>query len=186
LHNSDFFYKLYQIAYNSGIYATEYKTCKVHFGDIGMKKDLHDDDIPSSEPVKRSVTDINDALIKRVAAMASLGASKNKMQKTIGLTPFILDKVMNMELYKTTLNDISDELVNNAKQLTKNQLAKLSEEAVRVIAANLDKDNLRAAELVLKSMGIDGANEESKGGGFQLVLAVDKPKEQKVVVVEKE
>lgn len=127
---------------------------------------------------------MSEATIKQAAAMAASGATKYKVQKLLRLSQYQVSRIWKDEQFKKLLADIGDEAVLNAKATTKADLARLAKKAVMALEANLDKKNLQAAIVVLRSLGLETSkDDDNKEGGFTLVLAGQKAEPQTVRVV---
>lgn len=123
---------------------------------------------------KESTQDIlNDVFIKQVAALSSAGASQNKIAAELKISKYWVKKALDTDRCSQLIAEIGSDAVESAKTYLRVEIGKLSKEAVRVVAANLKKDNLEAAKMVLKVAGLDGKDADSGTGqqGLTLVLA---------------
>lgn len=123
---------------------------------------------------KEQVTDIlNDTFIKQVAALSSTGASQNKIASELKISKYWVKKALDTDRCAQLIAEIGSDAVESAKTYLRVEIGKLSKESVRVIAANLKKDNLEAAKMVLKVAGLDGKENDANTGqqGLTLVLA---------------
>jgi Asp-tRNA(Asn)/Glu-tRNA(Gln) amidotransferase B subunit len=129
---------------------------------------------------------MTDAFIKKAAALAASGVTaKQTLAKQLKVSTYFAGKIMRDERFKQLVEEIADDAVANAKAVTRNDLARLSKKAVLALEKNLDKHNLQAAIVVLRSLGLEtGTKDEGKAGGFTLVLAgQNTPQPAKTVVV---
>lgn len=130
---------------------------------------------------------MSEATIKRAAALAAAGGTKYKVMKELGISQYYTNKIWRDERFKLLLEEIGNDAVAASKSQLKSELAKLSGLAIKALTANLKKDNLQAAIVVLRSMGVETTKEgEDKGKGFTLVLAGQKQEPQTIEVVSKD
>lgn len=126
---------------------------------------------------------INETVVKRAAALAALGATRYRVAKELKISHYYVRKIWKDELFLKTIQEIGDAAVTSAKATTKKELAKLAPKAVNTIEKNLDRHNLEAARIILRSLGLEQEKPgEQKEGGLTLILAGQKPEPQKATV----
>lgn len=149
--------------------------------------DALDAEILAADGVPEPVTGLTDAVIRKGAALASTGATRPKIGTELGLTKYMVNKMFQHELFRSTLASISDDAVAEAKAKTRHDISKMQSKAMKALEKNLDKDSLEAVKIFLKSMGLAEEVENKDGGGFTLMLATQpKPQNTTTVVVKKE
>lgn len=119
---------------------------------------------------------LSDTMIKKAAALAAAGAKKTAVAKQLKLSGYYVTKIWKTELFKKTAEEIGDNAVFEAKIVTRRELSLLARKAVIAIEKNLDKHSLAAAQVVLRSIGLENPEEKAAdAGGFTLVLAGQQP-----------
>lgn len=135
---------------------------------------------------EETVEDImSDAMIKRAAAYAAAGVTaRQTMAKKLGVSNYFAAKIMRDDRFKQLVEEIGNDAVAVSKAQLKNEVAKLAPLAVKALTANLKRDNLQAAITVLRAMGVETAAKDDGAdkGGLTLILAGQKPAEQKATI----
>lgn len=143
---------------------------------------MDQDQLPAEEQGTDEV--ITEARLKKAAAMAVGGAEKGDVRKALGLTYYAVNKLYNDEQFKKLVAELGDDAIVVAKQTTRNKIAKLAAKAVVALEKNLDKHNLEAVKVVLRSMGIEQQKEgDDKASGLTVVLATQPKPEPKTIEV---
>lgn len=129
-------------------------------------------------------TDITAGLIRDVAIMAAAGSPKTNIQKKFNATPFIINEILAMPDCQAVINEINQTAIDEAKTTIKQGMSGLAKEAVRVVADNLKRNNLEAAKMVLRSLGLEQEKDTGQNNSFQLVLATTPTPEKTITVKE--
>lgn len=128
---------------------------------------------------------INEVTTKKVAALASTGASKNAISKQLKISLYHVNRIQKTDEYRTYLTEIGDSVIASAKAEMRTAIAALKGKTIKALDKNLDKHSMDAVKTVLRAMGLDGQvkEDEGKGGGLTLILAGQDNKSPTVVEV---
>lgn len=107
----------------------------------------------------------------KIAALALSGvSSQSAIAKQLGISPARVSKVVRTEAYKELIQKSVDKSLVSALDDTRTQMAKLSREAVRVIAERLKDNDLDAAKMVLKGIGLDGQDGKQQDAAINIIM----------------
>jgi len=129
---------------------------------------------------------LTDALIRKAAALASGGSSKNAVQSALKLSKYMVDKLYRHELFKSTVAEIADDAVAAAKNKTRADIARMQGKAMAALEKALDKGSVDAVKSWLKAMGMDQEKEGQESNSFTLLLANQPQPQPKTIVVKRE
>lgn len=105
-----------------------------------------------------------------LARLKLANVSNEDAAKQLGVTVHRVRKLMEMEEFKSVLRDETDKLTKEAVTTWKGQVSKLIGKSLSVLEKNLDKGNLEAVKLVLRSIGADEVKEESGNTAINVIL----------------
>lgn len=91
--------------------------------------------------------------ISKVAALVASGAEAPAIAKELGVTPQKVRYYMHTSECKDMINKLLTEVTTDIVKQAKKDLAKLMPKALKALEANLDDNDLKAVEIVLKSTG---------------------------------
>lgn len=131
---------------------------------------------------------MSDTMLKKAAALAATGSSRNAISKALKISPYYVNRIFRDDQFQKYLTEIGDDAILHAKVEMRTAISKLSKKAIAAIDKNLAKHSLEAAKVVLRTLGLDGTQKEEgadKNGGLTLVLASQPAKPQDIVVVDK-
>lgn len=100
---------------------------------------------------------------KEVAALKLAGMSDQQIVKSTGIGRYALNKIKKSPEYKAYYNQLTEEVMEDAKAILRHGVSKLAVSALEVIKMQLEeKGNLEAVKVVMKVMGLDQAEEGKK------------------------
>lgn len=144
-----------------------------------MDKDKINND---GEVIDKTEFIINDANIKRVAALAIGGMSQNKISITLNVSRRQIRNIYEDERFKSIVEDIGDDAILTAKTRLRQEISKMSELMLTALRANLEKNSLEAVKIGLKVVGLDEADQEQPNTGLTVIMANHKDPEKVIEV----
>lgn len=129
--------------------------------------------------------DIDAANIARIAPLRLANVGINKIAKELKLSNHYVTKILDTGEFRTKLRDIADEATSLATNSWKNSVANLVPEAVEVLKQALEKGDLEAVKLIVRSLGIEKQEATVQQGNITVVLPdFNEPKHVDIEVVE--
>jgi hypothetical protein len=107
--------------------------------------------------------------VTKVASLSAQGMGMHKIAALISeetgekVTWSKVRRALETQQCKDIVREINEVAVETAVAIAKSGLSKLAKKAVEVVSANLEDDNLNAAVVVFKSLGIDQQDSSPKG-----------------------
>lgn len=143
--------------------------------------------VPKKRPRFQKISDVEkDAIIKRIATMYATGASTNLIAQTLNLHKNTVNKYIKHPSFMKQYEEDYAKIAAPAKDKARKELARLVPKAIKVIERNLEDDNLEAAKMVLKAIGLE--QEEESKGDTQIVVNLpnlgQEPKEVESTIIE--
>lgn len=135
------------------------------------------------ESVDKTEFIVNDANIKRVAALAISGMSQNKISITLGVSRRQIRNVYEDERFKSIVEDIGDDAILTAKTRLRQEISKMSDLMLAALRINLEKNSLEAVKVGLKVVGLDEPDQEqTNNNGLTVIMANHKDPEKVIEV----
>lgn len=117
----------------------------------------------SKNTEKKQFLNVDRGLMKQIAASDLAGfMSKAEIARQFNLSHHAVAKILKSDEYNLIKDRLSDAVIAPALKQAKISLSALLKQAIKVVKKHLEEDNLEAAKLVFKSMGI-GDKEDEKG-----------------------
>lgn len=110
------------------------------------------------------------SLIKMVAAQRILHTPIDTIITELKLTKYRINKLMATKEYKEVLKEMSDEATSHAVSVWKASVSDLVSESHRVIKEKLKQNDLKAVEIVLKSIGVEATENVTAPTSIQVIL----------------
>lgn len=114
--------------------------------------------------------DIDVANIARIAPLRLANIGINKIAKELKLSNHYVTRILDTSEFRTKLRDIADEATSLATNSWKNSVANLVPEAVNVLKQALEKGDLEAVKLIVRSLGIEKQETAVQQGNITVVL----------------
>lgn len=111
---------------------------------------------------------------KKVAALADTGLSARQIAEETHLSIWQVKRIMASDEFKLTLRDMADKAVADVAAKWRLQVSKLLPKMLKVIENRLEKDDLEAVKVGLKSLGI-GSEEKVQGDTSISILLPGSP-----------
>lgn len=128
---------------------------------------------------RRPNTVITDALIKQIAAMASIGSTVAAISKGLDLSRETVTRILDTSECKLAIQDIGDSAIAAVKSKVKQEVAKLGPEIYKVLEYQLKKKkSLHGVTIALKVLGFDD-NKEVNAQQTNLTVVLPKMEEKK-------
>lgn len=117
-------------------------------------------------------------MARQLAAVMLDGTSVTQAAKQLGLPLATARRIVKTDGFKFLVSKVGEDELGPALAKAKSKLAKLTDKAVRVIENQLDQDNLEAAKMVLRAVGLEKQEEKQEQDTLiQVVLpGVSEPK----------
>lgn len=107
----------------------------------------------------------------KVAALALSGVqTQAAIAKQLGISPARVSKVVKSQAYKELIEKSVDKTLVSALDSARAEMAKLTKEAVRVIAERLKGNDLDAAKMVLKGIGLDSQDNKPQEAAINIIM----------------
>lgn len=103
---------------------------------------------------------------KKLAALVGTGAAQEVMLEQLGVTKHALTKLLADPETEQAVAELGDEIIKEAKQMSRREMAKMSGLALKALEANLRKHSMEAVKVVLQITGVlakDQAPEAAAG-----------------------
>ena len=120
---------------------------------------------------------------KSLAAAMLDGTPVTQAAKLIGIELSVARRISKSDTFKDLVSQIGNDELTPALAKAKSKLAKLTDKAIRVIEHQLDANNLEAAKIVLKAVGLD-QQEEKKDQDTNITVIMPGDRSPKHVDVE--
>ena len=101
-----------------------------------------------------------EVLTKQVAAALIGGATQAEAAKQLAIPVSTVKRIAATPEFKELLAKVGDEELAPVLAATKTKLAKLANTAIRVVEYHLKENNLEAAKMVLKAIGLEKPEEQ--------------------------
>lgn len=118
-------------------------------------------------PIKKR---IDDFFIKQVAAATLVDPTILGLSQKFNVSRRQIRNVMEDPRFKQELDRMGDEALKPAINIVRKDMIKLAKKAVKVVESNLDDDNLEAAKLVFKVLGVDQMEEKPNDTNLTVIL----------------
>jgi hypothetical protein len=106
--------------------------------------------------MSKPLNPVEEGIIAKQLAVALLdGSPVSQAAKAVGIELSVARRIVKSEAFKELVNKAGDDSLLPALAEAKNKLAKLTSKAIKVIEYQLDENNLDAAKIVLKAVGVD-------------------------------
>lgn len=114
--------------------------------------------------------DIDAANISRIVPLRLANVGINKISKELNLTGHYVTKILDTPEFRAKLRDVADEATALAANSWKNSISNLVPEAVEVLKQALEKGDLEAVKLIVRSLGIEKQEAHVQQGNITVVL----------------
>lgn len=104
-----------------------------------------------------------EAIYAKLAIMIANGSSITQAAEHLGIHKNTARKFVKDPNFLKRYEDTLNEVVAPAKDKARREIARLVPKAIKVIENNLDDDNLEAAKMVLKAVGVEQEENQDKG-----------------------
>jgi hypothetical protein len=127
---------------------------------------------PKKKPVRSQAEPpaavVDEILMKQIIALGMAGETQFAISKKLGLSRPMVDKICDDPKFREMAMEIGNREVVPVIAKMRSQLSKLGEAAISVVKQHLQENNLEAAKLVFKTMGL--MEQEEKQGDTQLTV----------------
>lgn len=106
---------------------------------------------------------LKDAVTKQVAALRISGMSKEEIANKIRISRRQVDNVIKSDEYKVIITEIGESAVMEAKNVLKRRVSELVPQAYEALKNNLAEDNMEAVKVVFKAVGLEQKEESAQG-----------------------
>lgn len=121
--------------------------------------------------MKRNVQiDVDSANIARIVPLRLSNVGITKISKELKLTQHYVSKIVDSDEFKLKLRETADEMSVQAINTWKVSISNLVPKAVEVLKTALDKDDLEAVKLVVRSLGIEKQETQVQQGNITVVM----------------
>lgn len=124
-------------------------------------------------------------LTKQVAAALIGGATQSEAAKQLAIPLSTVRRIAATPEFKELLAKVGDEELAPVLAATKTKLARLANTAIKVVEYHLKENNLEAAKLILKAIGLEKP-EEQRVGDTTLTVVLPGASETNVIEVDSE
>ena len=111
---------------------------------------------------------------QKIVEMATLVFAANptvhELRAATGLSANQQRTAKQSETYKKAVEALTQELISTARSAAVGKLAQMIDPALTVVLNNLKKDNLEAAKIVFKALGVEETEKAQQDTQIQIVL----------------
>lgn len=113
---------------------------------------------------------VDEANISRIAPLRLANVGINKIAEQLKLTKHYVTKIVNSSEFSAKLREISDDMTSQAANSWKASISNLVPEAVGVLKQALEKGDLEAVKLIVRSLGVEKQETQVSQGNITVVL----------------
>lgn len=113
---------------------------------------------------------VDEANISRIAPLRLANIGINKIAEQLKLTKHYVTKIVNSSEFSTKLREISDDMTSQAANSWKASISNLVPQAVDVLKQALEKGDLEAVKLIVRSLGVEKQETQVQQGNIQVIL----------------
>lgn len=113
---------------------------------------------------------VDEANISRIAPLRLANVGINKIAEQLKLTKHYVTKIVNSSEFSAKLREISDDMTSQAANSWKASISNLVPEAVGVLKQALEKGDLEAVKLIVRSLGVEKSEPAVSQGNITVVL----------------
>lgn len=113
---------------------------------------------------------VDEANISRIAPLRLANVGINKIAEQLKLTKHYVTKIVNSSEFSAKLREISDDMTSQAANSWKASISNLVPQAVDVLKQALEKGDLEAVKLIVRSLGVEKQENQVQQGNITVVL----------------
>lgn len=113
---------------------------------------------------------VDSVLVRKVAALAIAGAKTSDICRQLNLTRYEVKKITEREDFQQIVEQEGDREITPLINRAKADLARLVNKSIKVVERHLEKDNLEAAKIVLRSVGLEKAEAQQADTQINVIL----------------
>lgn len=126
---------------------------------------------------KNIQVEVDSANITRIVPLRLSNVGITKIAKELKLTQHYVSRILDSDEFKLKLRETADEMSVQAISTWKVNISHLVPKAVEVLKTALDKDDLEAVKLVVRSLGIEKQEANVQQGNITVVMPDFTPKQ---------
>lgn len=114
--------------------------------------------------------DIDAANISRIAPLRLANVGINRIAEELKLTKHYVTKIVNSQEFTAKLREVAEEATSQAANSWKASISNLVPEAISVLKQALEKGDLEAVKLIVRSLGVEKQETQVQQGNITVVL----------------